>query len=52
VAKYDLLIIDVKMSEIPDLFPHFPELFPLVPEKRYIRGRSRAGFDEGDAGFS
>jgi hypothetical protein len=39
------------MSEMRDLFPHFPVLFPLVPEKRYIRGRSRAGFDEENAGL-
>jgi hypothetical protein len=29
-----------------ELFPHFPELFPLVPEKREIRGRSGAGFPQ------
>jgi len=34
-----------------DLFPYFPELFPLDPEKGYIRGRGRAGFDEGNAGL-
>ena len=52
VAKYDLPSADVNSSVMPDLFPHFRELFPLVPEKGYIRGHSRAGFDERDAGLS